>query len=130
MDLPKFKKEKTKLQQIEELEEQIARRKAEELAKVAPAPQPTQTLNAAPNPSNSMYDNIPKKTAALEVIRVLKMGKIVGVGTIIGAFLILLAATFNTIMSYGVAMLLIVPAAVFIQRTNTELVRLKKEYSL
>ena len=75
MDLPKFKKEKTKLQQIEELEEQIARRKAEELAKVAPAPQPTQTLNAAPNPSNSMYDNIPKKTAALEVIRVLKQHK-------------------------------------------------------
>jgi hypothetical protein len=137
LDLPVFKKEKTKLQHIEELEKELARQKAEEVAKVNIPATPATPLKPAPVPlqnqphaKESIYSNIPKKTAALEVIKQLNYITYMGIGGIVGTFAVLFAGTFNVFASYGIAMLVIIPAAVFVQKSKAEVARLKKEYGV
>lgn len=129
VDLPKFEigqdGKTDKLKEIEDIEKQLAKRKAEELAKIE------KHIKTVPKESNTdIYATIPKKTAALEVMRILTTSSYLGIGAIIGAFLILLAGTFNTFASYGVAILIIVPAAINVQKAKTEINRLKKEYNI
>lgn len=126
-DLPKTNTttEQTKaaeLNRIAELRAQLNEAENKVMSSI-PVPKPSTT-------ESSVYANIPKKTAALEVIKHLSLAKNVGIGYIISVFLILLAATFHNFAAYGVAVLVIIPAALYIQRTNAELKRLKLEYNL
>lgn len=126
MDLPKLNinKEQRSLEDIKKdflkIKEELAIREAA-VDKQPPVPQ---------EDKSGIYGSIPKKVCAIEVLKHLKTAKWVGMGAIAGVFIVLLGSTFAIGMAYAASFLMIVPAAVYLQKVQREIKRLEIEYDL
>jgi hypothetical protein len=78
--------------------------------------------------TEKFFAQIPKKTAAAEVLRHLKTFRVIAIGGAIGVFALLIADLFNQFLAYGVALLLILPLAYYLAQTVKEIRRLEYEY--
>lgn len=124
-----------KLQELQQLQEQ--------LQQIQQPAQPQQTHNlpkfnlfgSANQPKstpvvNKFSSSIPKKTCAVEVVKHLNSVRILGIGSIVGIFFILLASTFGRGIGYAVALIIVIGAGVMTGFSTKELKRIKTEYGL
>lgn len=95
----------------------------EQAARQAQAAQP-------PLQPQQIYANIPKKTAATEVLKHLTLSKWVGVASIVGLLIAAGASMFNKFALYGVALVMAVALGVYVAFVNKEIGRLKVEYGI
>lgn len=129
-------------EQIVEIEKRVANSKAKLQAQQPQAPQnllgnllqpqPQAKLGVAPQapqPAKIMGE-IPKKIAAMEIIKHLNNSIKATAGFMIGMFATLLAAVFGKTPMYLVAAVFLVAAGVFLAFNKKEMVRLQTEYKI
>lgn len=93
---------------------------------------PQRAIPPAPKPriSGSIYNNVPRKTCAAEVLNWLKGFKNITLGAIAAPFLVLLADRFNFIAAVAVTFAVMAPGIFYLYKINKEIVRLGQEYNI
>lgn len=131
-------------EQVDEIEQKLAKNKARfefeaQYAQQQAMPQQKpnilnsmfgqQPVTPKPNTVNIM-GSIPKKAAAVEVLRHLNISLKVSIGSMVGIFVVLLAGVFGNMPVYVAAGAFVVGMGVYVASLKKEIVRLKSEYSI
>lgn len=122
-------------QQINLLQQQKAYQQQSPIIQPQPAYQQQQQQIPQPPLPPDLQDKftsgmVHKKVAALEVLRHLKLARIVGVGSIVGVFILMLLELFGKWPMYVGGFIFIVPAAIYTASVTKEINRLMAEYNL
>lgn len=83
-----------------------------------------------PKPKQTFYSTIPKKTAAMEIIKKIGMDRYFFIGGITGVFASLLGYIINSWLGFGFAFITSLALGYQIVNINKEIARLTQEYGV